>query len=83
MISTHTFTPLADCGFRIEFRHRQRDASASSFPCDASGNVDMDQLTEALRRDYLFARIVAREECVQPAVVPIAFGGNANRREVS
>ena len=33
-----------------------------AFPCDASGNVELDRLTEAGRNEYLFARIMIRHE---------------------
>jgi hypothetical protein len=43
-----------------------------AFPCDACGNVELDQLSEASRRDYFFARIMIRRERAQPKVVPSA-----------
>ena len=41
---------------------------AYAFPCDASGHVDLDLLSDTARENYLYARaVVGRELCV-PAV---------------
>lgn len=39
-------------------------------PCDASGQVDMDQLTERLRNAYLGARAMVGREYACPRVLP-------------
>jgi hypothetical protein len=36
-----------------------------SFPCDADGNVDIDQLSDVQRHDYLFARAMLRSGCAR------------------
>lgn len=45
---------------------------ALSFPCDASGAVELDALSEPARRNYLFARAVVGREFATPQVVPCA-----------
>nr|WP_280152063.1 hypothetical protein [Piscinibacter sp. XHJ-5] len=41
------------------------------FPCDESGAVDMNRLSERGRNDYLFARVVVGHELGRPVVSPI------------
>ena len=48
-----------------------RDAGRGlSFPCDAAGRVDLDSLSEADRRKYLYARVVTGNELAWPVVRP-------------
>ena len=42
------------------------------FPCDCEGHVDLDELSERARNDYLFARAVVGRELELPAVLPEA-----------
>lgn len=42
-----------------------------SVPCDASGHVDMDHLTERLRNAYLGARAMVGREYACPRVKPM------------
>jgi hypothetical protein len=39
-----------------------------AFPCDASGRVDMDALSERARTNYLYARAVVGRQTALPAV---------------
>ncbi len=41
-----------------------------AFPCDASGQVFLDQLSERARNNYLYARACIGREFGQPAVCP-------------
>jgi hypothetical protein len=41
-----------------------------SFPCDASGRVELDRLKDPARNNYLYARTVIGREFATPAVVP-------------
>ena len=54
------FEPLADPGF------------AYRFPCDASGHVDLDALSDGARRDYLYARAMMGREYETPSVIAFA-----------
>jgi hypothetical protein len=42
-----------------------------AFPCDAVGHVDIDELTERARANYLFARTVVGSELSPPVVAPV------------
>jgi hypothetical protein len=41
-----------------------------SFPCDAGGHVDMDQLEQHMLSEYLYARTVIGREYRNPRVRP-------------
>ena len=55
--------------FQLRFRSGYLQGQTVSVPCDAGGEVDIDQLSEAVRRDYLFARIMIRRERTYPELV--------------
>ena len=40
------------------------------FPCDATGAVDMNALSERARCNYLFARVLVGREFAVPAIEP-------------
>jgi hypothetical protein len=42
-----------------------------AFPCDAQGHVDIDELTDRGRTNYLFARAVVGTELSAPLVLPV------------
>jgi hypothetical protein len=42
-----------------------------AFPCDAQGHVDIDELTDRGRTNYLFARAVVGTELSAPIVLPV------------
>lgn len=58
--------PCAD--FLLWFRSTSEEGRALAFPCDASGRVDMDALSERARNDYLFARAAVGREFAMPVV---------------
>ena len=41
-----------------------------SFPCDASGRVDLDSLSERARDNYFFARALIGRDLAWPTVQP-------------
>jgi hypothetical protein len=41
-----------------------------AFPCDATGHVNLDALTERARCNYFFARSVVGRDFAAPAVLP-------------
>ena len=63
--------PLDPAGkFELRFRPLFNEGRALAFPCDASGQVDMDGLSERARHNYLYARTVIGREFSTPAVQP-------------
>jgi len=41
-----------------------------AFPCDASGRVELDTLSDRARNNYLYARAVVGREYAAPAILP-------------
>ena len=54
--------------FELRFTSLFNEGRGLSFPCDASGAVDLDALSERARNNYLFARAVVGREFTFPAV---------------
>jgi hypothetical protein len=52
----------------LRFRSLFDEGRGYAFPCDASGQVDMDALTDRARNNYFYARTVVGREFATPAV---------------
>ena len=68
MAATTNDAPAEGVQYELCFHTRVDRACAFAFPCDASGCVDLDALSEQARRDYLFARMVVGPLFLKPAV---------------
>jgi hypothetical protein len=66
----HEPTPHA---FVLHFSRLLGIGPALSFPCDAAGRVDLDNLGDRARCNYLYARAVIGREYAMPAVQPGPF----------
>ena len=58
--------------YELRFQSLFDEGRAFAFPCDAQGHVDMDQLSDRARQNYLYARAVIGREVAMPAVLPSA-----------
>ncbi|HEY6407528.1 MAG TPA: hypothetical protein VIY29_08680 [Ktedonobacteraceae bacterium] len=67
MITTH-----ASDAYELRFHALFADRRSFSFPCDATGHVDMDSLSERALNNYLYARAVMGFEVSWPDVRPSA-----------
>lgn len=56
--------------YELRFQSLFDEGRALAFPCDAGGQVDMDALSSAARRNYLYARTLIGREFATPAVRP-------------
>jgi hypothetical protein len=56
-------------GFQLRFRSLFREGRGYSFPCDATGKVDLDGLSERARLNYLFARAMVGRDLHMPEFV--------------
>ena len=56
--------------YELHFQTLRAQGRALSFPCDAEGHVDLDQLPEKARSNYLYARVVVGNEFAWPVVRP-------------
>ena len=54
--------------FELRFQSLRDSGPGDSFPCDPKGLVDLDQLSDRARINYLYARAVVGREVSIPAV---------------
>lgn len=54
--------------FELRFDSLSRRGRGFAFPCDAQGNVDLDELSDGLRTSYLFARTLIGRDFSAPTV---------------
>ena len=54
--------------FQLCFRSMYQTGRGFAFPCDASGQVELDALSDQALNNYLFARGVVGREFLTPAV---------------
>ena len=60
-----------DGGYELRFRSLFNEGRGFSFPCDASGLVDIDRLSERARSNYFFVRSVVGRDFAMPAVLAV------------
>jgi hypothetical protein len=58
--------------YELRFRSLFHQGRGFAFPCDDSGHVDMDTLSDNERCSYFHARAVVGRELGQPVVRPSA-----------
>ena len=69
---TPMFKPF-DSAFEIRFASLFKEGRALAFPCDASGQVELDALPSRARDNYLFARaMIGREYSLPQLFAPEA-----------
>ncbi len=54
--------------FELWFRSLFNEGRGFAFACDSAGRVNMDELSERGRRNYLFARTMVGREFATPSV---------------
>ena len=54
--------------FELRFQSLFNSGRGYSFPCDPKGLVDLDQLSDGARNNYLYARAMVGRELSVPAV---------------
>ena len=54
--------------YQLRFQSLFHEGRAYAFPCDSSGHVDMDTLSDRARNNYFYARTVIGREFAVPAV---------------
>ncbi len=59
--------------FQLCFRSLFDPGRGYAFPCDCEGRVDLDQLSERGRTNYLYARAMVGRELCAPAVEPVGL----------
>jgi hypothetical protein len=56
--------------YELRFQSLSDSERGYAFPCDPKGLVDLDQLSDRARNNYLFARAMVGRELAVPAVRP-------------
>jgi hypothetical protein len=54
--------------FELRFQSLFDSGRGYAFPCDLKGQVDLNQLSDRARNNYLYARAVVGRELAMPAV---------------
>ena len=54
--------------YELRFQSLFGSGLSFAFPCDPTGRVDLNQLSDRARNNYLFARAVVGRELAPPAV---------------
>jgi hypothetical protein len=69
---SHTSTSAAsDSRYELLFPCLFKPGRGFAFPCDAAGNVTIDELCERRRDNYFYARAVVGKELSTPLVRPV------------
>ncbi len=61
-------TRFADLAFELRFDPLVDEQLPLSFPCDARGQVDLDELCDRSRCDYLFAHTLIGRNFTMPVI---------------
>lgn len=61
----------ASTAFELRFQSLFDAGRGYAFPCDASGHVDIDELSERARLNYFYARTVVGRDFAAPEVLPV------------
>ena len=56
--------------FELRFQSLFNSGRGYAFPCDSTGHVDLNELSEHARNNYFYARAVVGRELATPAVRP-------------
>lgn len=56
--------------FELRFQSLFDSGRGYAFPCDPTGQVDLDALSDRARNNYLFARAMVGRELAVPAMRP-------------
>jgi hypothetical protein len=54
--------------YMVRFESLFREGRGMEFPCDAVGHVNLDELSDRVRSNYLFARVMVGREYAVPRV---------------
>jgi hypothetical protein len=57
--------------FELRFQSLSDNGRGLAFPCDDLGKVDIDQLSDRARNNYLFARTLVGREFATPKLLTV------------
>ena len=61
---------LDDAQFELRYRSLSPHRCGYAFPCDATGRVNIDGLSDEARENYLYARAMVGFDLQHPQVLP-------------
>ncbi|MBC7664582.1 MAG: hypothetical protein H7276_12485 [Caulobacter sp.] len=67
-MTTNAQVRFADLAFELRFDPLIDDQAPLTFPCDAHGQVDLDELCDRSRREYLFAHTLIGRHFTSPVI---------------
>lgn len=59
---------MTTCSHQLRYQSLSNAGRVMSFPCDAQGHVPLDDLSDRVRDDYLFARAVVGRDFAFPII---------------
>jgi hypothetical protein len=68
-------TAIATAHFELRFQSLFDAGKALAFPCDALGQVPLDELSARALENYLYARAVVGRDYAAPQLIPSSEGG--------
>jgi len=68
-MDTQNATQTDDARFELRYRSLSPHRCGYAFPCDACGRVNLDELSEHARANYLYARAMVGFDLLQPQVL--------------
>ena len=63
--------PTQKIHYELRFTGLSNRRHGYAFPCDETGLVDIDELTDRSRTNYFYARTVVGKELSAPVVAPV------------
>jgi hypothetical protein len=63
--------PAQNGTYELRFTGLSNARRGYAFPCDQTGHVDIDELTDRGRTNYFYARAVVGKELRAPVVAPV------------
>jgi hypothetical protein len=67
-MSHMTIDASAHARYELRFQSLFHEGRGYAFPCDASGRVNLDALSDRARSNYIFARAVIGRDVATPRV---------------
>ncbi len=66
-------TESSTSAYQLRFQSLFHSGRGFAFPCDPSGQVDLDRMSERARNNYFYARAMVGRELAAPAVEAAAM----------
>lgn len=70
-IRTTTHRRMNTARFELRYRSLSAHRCGYAFPCDEHGQVDLDQLSDEARENYLYARAMVGRDLEHPEVLSV------------